>query len=198
MGAPAETSAWEGSSAGVEHSKSVKTKKQRAGWVGNKSQLSQHGTRLRLAAPGNPAPPTGDPQGLGEATGPRHPPQTPSRRPLGFRADLQQPGRLLQRAKPPPRKYQGCQGIENPGFPSPGPTGSISSMEKRHAPFYTEETESPLFTFSIPPRHARRPSTSETPLQMGRMNRVAAGPAGTKQPAPPNLRINPICLGRLA
>ena len=67
---------------GVEHSKSVKTKKQRAGWVGNKSQLSQHGTRLRLAAPGNPAPPTGDPQGGGHGS----PASTPDAEPkaVGF------------------------------------------------------------------------------------------------------------------
>ena len=104
---------------------------------------------------------------------------------MGFRADLQQPGRLLQRANPPPRKYQGCQRIENPGFPSPGPMGSISSMEKRHAPFYTEETESPLFLSPFHPVMQEDRAHLRHPNSWGVMDRVAAGPTGTKHPNGP-------------
>ena len=97
----------------------------------------------------------------GSAGGGSHgsPASTPDagRRPLGFRADLQQPGRR----NPPPRKYLGCQGIENPGFPSPDPRGLFPRWKNGMRRF-TQRKPNPL-SFSIPPRHARRPSTSETP-----------------------------------
>ena len=153
----------------------------------------QHGTRLRLATPGNPAPPTGR---SAEGREPRIPGIHPRRRAegrWGFRADLQQPGRR----NPPPGKYLGCQGIENPGFPSPDPQGSISSMEKRHAPFYSEETELPFLSPFHPVMQEDRAHLRH-PYRWGNMNRVAAGPTGTKHPHRPTFAYNPNCLGRLA
>ena len=124
--------------------KSVKTKKQRAGWVGNKSQLSRHGTRSRLAAPGNPAPPTGDPQGGGHGS----PASTPDAEPkaVGFPSGPSTTRAEKSTAQEVPR----MPGDRKPGVSITRPTGSISSMEKRHAPFYTKETESPFFLHSTP------------------------------------------------
>mgnify|MGYP001476792793 CR=1 FL=1 len=120
------------------------------------------------------------------ATDPRHPPQTPSRRPLGFRADLQQPGRR----NPPPRKYLECQGKENPGFPSQDPRGPFPRWKNSKSRF-TQRKQNPLsFLSPFHPVMQEDRAHLRHPNSWGLYGPGCSGTNGHEAPAPPNLRIN--------
>ena len=158
-----------------------KTKKQMAGWVGNKSQLSKHGTRLRLAAPGNPAPPTGDPQGGGHGS----PASTPDAEPkaVGFPSGPSTTRAEKSTAQEVPRMPWN----RKPGVSITRPTGSISSMEKRHAPFYSEETELPFLSPFHPVMQEDRAHLRH-PNSWGLYGPGCSGTNGHEAPAPPARR----------
>ena len=98
-----------------------------------------HGTRLRPQCAWKSGAPARAPRG-GGAPGARGTAPTPSLRlSLDFQTYLQQPGRLLQRAIPPPRKYQGWSGkiTKNPtsastGCPVPQWKNSRSCFTRRN------------------------------------------------------------------
>ena len=125
--------------------------------------------------------------------GPRIPSIHPRARPkavLGFRMDLQQPGRRNSTAQEVPIDARGSQ----PGIPiartlgSRFPCGKMIVIILRRGNCIPPVIQASHYIF------CRRPSTPESPYRLGIMGSVAAGPNGSRSnPHRPTFAIFPIC-----